>query len=413
MRQKLKVVQINVVYEKLSTGRSTKELHEFFLENDVDSYVATCFLEGLESSQCIKIGNIIDRKIHALCSRMFGLQMYFSHVSTFNLIRKLKKIEPNIIILHVLHGNYINLRMLLKYIEINNIGVIFVTHDSWFYAGKCVYYIEDSCEKWKKECGNCPALKKGNASWFFDCSKKMLNDKKKWYEMIKKKAVICVSKWVEEDVKKSILGDSLIIQCIYNWIDLDIFKPRDTQKLREDLDLNGKKIILGVAAIWCKEKGIQIFEQIADSLSDEFRILLVGEVPNKKIDNKMIYLGAIHDAEKLAQLYSMADIFLNPSIQETFGKTTAEALSCGTPVVAFNNTAMPELIGREENCGCLVDQNVDSVLSAIDQMMSSGIDYGSNCRKRAMKLFDKNKNIKQYMNIIKTLCEDNYEENKN
>ena len=172
----MRILQINAVYEKYSTGRTTKELHEYLQSNHIESYVASPDLGGLVDN-CYCIGNRIDRKMHALCSRVSGKQGYFSTKATKGLLNYMDDISPDIVVLRNLHGNYINLNLLLEYIRRKNIITILVLHDCWFYTGKCVYYIEDNCSKWKNGCGECPALKKGNPSFFFDKSNKMLKDK--------------------------------------------------------------------------------------------------------------------------------------------------------------------------------------------------------------------------------------------
>ena len=198
----MKVLQINAVYKKSSTGRNMSEMHEYMLNNGVQSYIASPYLEGL-TENAYRLSSKLDMKIHSLLSRIFGLQGYFSVFSTLGLIKYIKNIKPDIIQLHNLHNNYINLNMLLKYIKKNNIALAVTLHDTWFYTGKCCHYLEDNCYKWKTECNNCPALKKYNKSWFFDRTKKMQKDKAKYFSKIKKLGVIGVSKWTCADAKES------------------------------------------------------------------------------------------------------------------------------------------------------------------------------------------------------------------
>ena len=402
----MKIVQINAVYEKYSTGRTTKEMHEYFLSQNIDSYVAAPDLNGC-SINAYKIGNSFDRKLHAVFSRVLGLQGYFSIIPTFGLIRYLDRIHPNVIILRNLHSNYINIKMITKYIAKRKIPTIIVLHDCWFYTGKCVYYIEDNCDKWRQNCGNCPALRKGNTSLFFDRSRKMLTDKKKWFSEIDRLAVVGVSKWVSDDAAKSILKNA-VHTYIYNWIDLEKFKRRDQKVLKEKYGLENRIVVLGIAAIWSTSKGIGVFNELADNMSSEYTVVLVGDTSNVREKKESIYyMGSIADVDKLIDMYSLADVFINPSIQETFGKTTAEAISCGTPVVAYNGTATPEIIGDDESCGILINSlNYKDYIDAIIKIVNSKVDYHSTCRKRAQKLFDKSTNIAKYMQLIQTLTND-------
>lgn len=158
--------------------------------------------------------------------------------------------------------------------------------------------------------------------------------------------------------KKSILKDARIIQCIYNWIDLECFRPRDCSELKHSMRLDDKFIVFGIAMSWNSQKGINLFHELADLLPDNCKIVLAGDDSSIQIKHSNVtYLGTIKDIDLLSKLYSMADVFVNPTIQETFGKTTAEAMACGTPVVAYNGTATPELVGLDGSCGFLVDEN--------------------------------------------------------
>lgn len=397
----MKIVQINAVYEKYSTGRTTKELHESLLSLGYESYIASPALNGL-NDQCFKIGNKLDRKVHALLSRILGLQGYFSTCATSKLISFLEDIHPDVIILRNLHGNYINVMQLLDYISNKQIATVLVLHDCWFYTGKCVYYIEDNCYKWKEQCGNCPALKKGNTSLFFDRSSKMLTDKANVFKKMQNKlAVIGVSKWVIDDVNKSILKNAQIKKYIYNWIDLKLFKPDLKTSVFTEFNLPSKKIILGVAMNWNKPKGIDVFNGLADILNDDYQIVLIGDL-SVSVHEKIISVGTIKDPKKLADFFVASYVFLNPSIQETFGKTTAEAMACGTPIIAYNGTAMPELIGTDGKCGILVNsQNPQEYKKALEIIDNGNIDlYKIACRSRAEKLFDKEKNIEEYLNVF-------------
>ena len=403
----MKVLQINAVYEKFSTGRTTKELHEALLKKGIESYVA-CPDIGALNQNAYQIGNNLDWKLHALLSRITGKQGYFSSIATRRLLNYISELNPDIIHLRNLHSNYINLPVLLTYLAEKDIPTVLTLHDSWFYTGKCMYYIEFDCERWKNKCGNCPGLRYGNPSYFFDRTNEMLADKMRLFKSIKRLAVVGVSKWVTEDAEKSILQDACKIQCIYNWIDLDRFFPRDVCELKKSMGLEGKFVIFGIAMSWIPQKGIYLFHDLADLLPDNFQIVLAGDdslIKNKS--KKIKYLGTVRDVDYLAQLYSMADVFINPTIQESFGKTTAEALACGTPVIGYNGTATTELIGKDGSCGYLIDVNVAQKYYEKILLIKSGSknNYKKASRKRAKELFSKDKNIEMYINVYQELLE--------
>lgn len=395
----MKVLQINAVYKKSSTGRNVFETHTYLTEHNIESYIASPDID-IASNIGYKIGSGLDMKVHGLLSRMFGLQGYYSKRATKGLLQYIKKINPDVIHLHNLHGNYINLRLLLKFIAKVEIPLILTLHDCWFYTGKCCYYIEDNCKKWQNVCSVCPAKKKYNKSWIFDFSKKMQKDKEKWFSQIENLSVVGVSSWVTEDSKKStVLKNAKLYKTIYNWIDLECFSPNNRTKTDD-----GKFTILGIAQHWSEMKGVGIFLKLSELIDDNTEIVMIGNTNGYQGNDKIKFVGATDSIEELAKYYANADVFVNPSIQETFGKTTAEAMASGTPVVAYNATATPELLGEDGKCGYLLDENEATLyLDKINKIKENGRDcYSANCRARAEKMFDKDTNIAEYLKLYET-----------
>lgn len=404
----MKILQINALYAKLSTGRTTREMHEYFLSQGIDSYVAAPNLGGLNNN-CYKIGNKIDYKVHALLSRITGKQAYYSIISTKKLLVWMDNVRPDVVILRNLHSNYINLPILTRYLRQKNIVTVIVLHDSWFITGGCTYYVSSNCNKWQTDCDKCPQNQHGNNGWFRIPSKIILNDRKKYLDAIPRLAVIGVSQWVADDAKKSVLSNAFCIKCIYNWIDQNKFIPKDRYKLREMYGFSKDKfIILGVSSCWSESKGISVFHNIANKLSDEYQVVLIGDsscVEHRH--EKVIYLPQTHDLTHLADLYALANVFVNPTIQETFGKTTAEALSCGIPVIAYNGTATKELVGDDGKCGYLIDTlSPDEYVLKIKLVHDKGTNtYIDNCRQRSTSMFNMEKNLNQYLSLFKEMLQ--------
>lgn len=405
----MKVVQINAVYAKLSTGRTTREMHESFLHQGIDSFVASPDLSGLKE-RGIKIGTSLDYKLHGLLSRVLGRQAYYSTIPTLRLINKLKVINPNVVILRNLHGNYINFPLLAKYLSKNNVITIVVLHDCWFFTGHCCHYIDVNCDKWQHECGSCPSIRRWNKSLFIDNSRLIFRDKKKLFEAIPRLAIVGVSKWVTGEARKApIFANAKQLLTIYNWIDLKTFCPRDRGNLKVQHGFSNESfIVLGVSSAWTKEKGLRLFQRMAEMLPNTMHVVLVGNIlPNDTTGDRIKYLPATNSVQQLAELYSMADVFVNPSAFETFGKTTAEALSSGTPVVAYNGTATIELVGWDGKCGYLVDGlNPEDYAAKIGEIYKKGADsYSSSCRARAEEIFDMKTNIKRYIKLMNEMSE--------
>lgn len=405
----MRVAQINVTFGNAdSTGRNVKELHEFLLESGMDSHVyVTAVNDCSEIDKRIHFfSSQLDKRSHALLSRLTGMQGYFSYFSTQKLISELNELKPDVVMLHVLHSNCMNFPSLFAFLANNHIATIVVLHDCWYYTGHCCHYTSAGCGKWKKECGKCPLIHQWNKSWFFDFSKKALADKKSWFESLQCVGVVGVSDWIAGEAKKSILKDAAVIQRIYNWIDLETFRPRDTMDLRKQLGiLENEKVLLGVASAWGEQKGLQEMLMAAKSIPDS-KVIMVGQMPeNVEIPENMLCVGLVRDPVMLSEYYSMADLFLNPSVQETFGKTTAEAMSCGTPAVVYKTTACPELIA--EGCGGVVPAYDKEVYVNSVGIMLQKIpdDTSEKCRKSAVSQFSKHVVLPQYLALMNRLLD--------
>lgn len=351
----MRIIQINAVYEQGSTGRMIKEMHNYFLSKGYDSYICVPNYKGRDR-KIINIGCKFDYLFHSLMSKIAGLQGYFSIVSTLLLLRKISSIKPDIVHLHNLHNNYINLPLLFHYLGKNNVATVVTMHDFWFMTGHCCYYTNDNCMKWQKNCGKCPAIRIYNSSWFFDNTSWLKKKKEAYFARLKKLAVIGNSKWTTKEAAKSFFKKALILDNIYNWINTDIFYPRDKIKCREKYNLKFSEfIVIGVSQYWSILKGLDVIETLAKR-NPSYHFMLVGKMNDQRIlPNNVTVVGLVESAEVLSEYYSLSDVFINPSLQETFGLVTAEAISCGLPVIVNNATATPELV--LEGCGYVVENN--------------------------------------------------------
>lgn len=399
----MKVLQINAVNRIRSTGRNCFEIAEYLNENGHECYIA--YSSGQFYKKGYRIGNIIDSKFHGIMSRLTGKQAYFSRHHTKLLLNYMNYIKPDIVHLNNLHANFINLGLLLSYLAKHAVPTVITLHDCWFYTGKCTHYTLDRCNRWTEHCGNCPRLHKDNPSWFFDRTSKMLIDKKKWFSKIPNLAVIGVSDWITEEARLSILSSAKIIKKIYNWIDLDIFKPLSSDSLKEKLGLIGQFVVLGVASGWSNAKGLDKFIEISSSLPDDVSIILIGNIKNSiQLPQNIIHVKETHDVREMTRYYSVADVLLNLSIEESFGKVCAEALACGTPVIALSSTANPELVGV--GCGYVIENyNKQGVVDRIMQIKKQGKEsYSYECMKFAKENFDKSARIKDHINLYSQIA---------
>lgn len=384
----MKVVQINAVYEYGSTGRTVKELHVSSAKYGFESFVF-CTNMNNPSQGIYCMGNSMTRAIHGIMSRITGLQGCFSYIATKKAIQKLKSIRPDVVHLRNLHSNYVHLPMLLRFLAINNIPTIITLHDCWFFTGHCCHYLSDNCDKWKSECCKCPSIHKWNESWFFDTSKLLFRMKKKLFTRIDNLTVVGVSDWILGEAKDSFLNSGSKFSRVYNWVDFDKFS------LKKEKEETG--IILSVASRWTKEKGLNDIISVA-SVCTDYTFRLIGEMPDGvELPINIVPVGSVSDIDQLCQEYQNAEVFLYLSHQETFGKVVVEALACGTPVIVYDVTAIPELVGP--NCGVVVEylnwkQAADSIEDAkkIDPL---------DCRKWVESNFSKDILIQKQIDIYR------------
>lgn len=401
----MKVLQINAALEYGSTGRNAIELSDYLEKHGHESIIAySKCIKPIKNSY--KINSFFDIKMHGLLSRITGLQGYFSSFATKRLIAYMKKEKFDIVNLGNLHSNFINLPMLFSYLSESETATVITLHDCFLYTGRCTHYTKDNCFLWQTACHNCPRLKKDNKSWFFDRSKKTFNMRKNAYRSIKKLGVIGVSEWITNEARNSMLKDACYIEKIYNWVDTDVFKPKNTN-LKGKYNLENKFVILGVASNWNSGKGIDVFYDIAKKIDKNYHIVLVGQNDIKKSYPNITYIEETHDVLELSEIYNMADVFLNLSYEESFGKVTAEALSCGLPAIVPDTTANPELVN--EDCGYVFKNfNISEILYYINEIYSKGKNYYSqNSRNFAKENFNKEKNLKKYIDFFKKILEGN------
>lgn len=403
----MNILQINAVGQASSTGRTCRELAAYINEKTPHSCY-TAFAQGTENEYAFQLGGKIGWKLHGLLSRISGKQAHFSSFSTRKLLKKMHQIRPDMVILRNLHGNYIHFPMLMRYLAKHNIATIVVLHDCWVFTGKCCHYTVAGCDRWKTGCHHCPQLKTDNVSWFFDRTSALWKEKKRLFEAVPRLAVVGVSEWTKEQGESSFLSCADCIERIYNWIDLDVFYPRENgEELKEKLRIIDKKVVLGVASGWSNAKGLDKFCHLAESLGDEYAVVLVGQMQDAyQLPSNVITVPPTASADVLAEYYSMADIFVSLSLQETFGKVSAEALACGTPIVCFDSTANKEMVG--DGYGKAVAPNdINGIIDAVEKICQKDKqEYINRCRQFAATHFDKEKNIVSYLQLFEKLTAD-------
>ncbi len=364
----MKVLQINSIYKKGSTGRTTFEVEKALLEHGDEALVAYGYGDAPTSENAIRINNSFSNNIHKVLSRVTGLEAYFSFWGTYKLIRFIKKNNPDIIHIRCLHGDYLNLPILMSYLK-NFQGPVFVNlHDCWDFTGHCPHF--GSCEKWKTGCHDCERFHAYPKSLWFDTSRKCYNDKKKWYSSIKHLYVVAVSKWLKNLAEESILKNGKI-DYIYNWIDQDLFNPKNRRP-----ESNSVFSVVFVSASW--EPGTyryEMLQKLVPLLDSSIHIKVVGIYSGDKIEaHNVEYVGYVSDTAQLADIYANSSVYIHLSVEEAFGKVIAEANASGIPAIVFNVSGCAEVVSEKSGYRVPVG-NIDAIVSAVNEIRKNGYDY--------------------------------------
>lgn len=295
-----------------------------------------------------RIGGVVGKTVHILLAKATGRHGCFSHFATYKLIKKIKGAKPDIIHLHNIHGWYLNWPMLFGYLKQAGIPVVWTLHDCWAFTGHCPYFTAVGCDKWKTGCHDCPQYKKYPGS-FLDDSKSQYALKKRYFVEVPRLTIVTPSQWLADLVKQSFLKNYETV-VIHNGIDLEKFKPI-ASSFREQYQMENKIIVLGVAFDWGARKGIEDFKRLAQDLPDEYAIVLVGVSKNiaESLPSRIVTIPCTQSQEELAQIYSAANLFVNPTREDNFPTVNLEALACGTPVLTYETGGSPECL--TDSCG--------------------------------------------------------------
>ena len=399
----MKVAQINMVHNgstgniMLNISKLLSEKGEGTMTFSAKSYTKkkTTFPATFENHQYF--GNRFENLIHTVLGQLTGLNGCFSYFGTKKLIRECKKFSPDIIHLHNLHSFCINLPMLFRYVKKNNISVVWTLHDCWTFTGHCPHFVMANCDKWKTECHHCPQLNVYPKSKT-DNTKTTHNLKKKWFSGIKNMTLVTPSEWLGDLVKQSFLKD-YPVKVINNGIDLSVFRPVESN-FREKYNLQDKKILLGVASGWEARKGLDVFKELANRLDDSYRIVLVGiDGATQNLPEKIIAIKRTENQKELAEIYTTADLFVNPTREEVLGLVNIESLACGTPVLTFRTGGSPEV--PDETCGSVVDvDDIDAMEKEIIRICKDKPYSKEACLERA-KSFDMYDRFEEYIETYK------------
>lgn len=382
----MKVLMINVVCGIRSTGRICTDLATALEDQGHEVKIAYGRENVPEQFQkyAVRIGSDLDVKLHGVKARLFDGAGFGSKRATEKFIKWAKEYDPDVIHLHNIHGYYINVEVLFNYLKECGKKIIWTLHDCWAFTGHCVYFDYVGCDKWKTGCEHCPQKSEYPARIGPDMSRNNYVKKRELFTGISNMTLVTPSRWLADLLSESYMKE-YPTRVIHNGVDTEVFKPTEGN-VKERYNCQNKKIVLGVAAVWDKRKGLDYFVELSKMLDDSYQIILVGlsKEQIEKLPKNIIGIERTNNVEELAELYTAADVFVNPTLEDNYPTTNLEAIACGTPVVTFYTGGSPE--SAEMYGVSVLKKDIDGLMTAIEtgQIIYKGtidIDYKNTVQK--------------------------------
>lgn len=388
------LLQINVTANWGSTGKIAEQIGVLAQQHSWESYLAYGRDMNPSKNKLVKIGSMRDVYEHYIENLFLDNEGRASRRSTKKFLKEVESIKPAIVHLHNIHDHYLNFKLLFEFLNKTDIKVVWTFHDCWPITGHCMHFITKKCDRWMAGCYDCP-MKKEYPKTLLDRSKQNWDLKKGLFSENKNLTIVACSDWIAGFVQKSYLSDKRI-EVIHNGCDLKLFAPQIRLQ-------SGKYRIIAVSSLWYPNKGeLDIYKLRSMLPEDEYEIIMVGLSAGQvnKLPSGIKGIQRTQNVQELAQLYSDADVLINPTYEDNFPTVNIEALACGTPVITYRTGGSPEAV--DELTGAVVEQgNLDALCEKIQEfkIVKFKENHGKDCRFRAEKLFDKDKCFEQYIEL--------------
>lgn len=357
----MKIILVNTIAGEGSTGVIVDGIARGLKNRGDEVYV--CSSRGasnvVDQKHSLLIGSATSRMTHALMTRLMDRHALHSSIPTFKLIHFIDRIEPDVVHLHNLHGYYLDLPLLMKYLRATRIPTVLTLHDCWTMTGHCTYPTLAGCKKYADAtCSECPLKGEYPRSIWLDRSRENVMMKRGLLEDFEQLYITAVSPWMADVVHGSWLCKHPIYT-IENGINEDIFHPFE--------DIKPKRQVLAVANVWTEAKGFNDLLRVKEILPEGYTLTVVGgNRRQRKLLGGSVQTYARVTQRELAKIYAESAVTLNLSRAESFGMTLLESIACSTPVVSYRNSAVERTITPSR--GILIeDKDVTAVAPAIER----------------------------------------------
>jgi glycosyltransferase involved in cell wall biosynthesis len=406
MKPSIKVLHISAPGPSTGAGGAALHLHYALLKRGIDSRI---FFLSHDISKFDKAHSYTG----SLASKFKRfLVTSLDRILTWRYMRKSKNIfSPGIfgLSLHkhslfkwadIIHLHWINHGFVqLSELEKLSKSIVWTMHDMWVFTGGCHYSF--SCNKFQERCGQCPEL---NSLIQKDLSYYALKNKMNLIP-VKKIKWVAISSWMAEMAKQSSLLINQNPVVINSGINTEIFKNIDKIESRRFFNFPTEKkiILLGAQNLETPTKGLNLSLEAFTKLDEDILVVTFGNgaISDYQVKQKVINMGFINSPEKMAILYSAADIFLATSVAEGFGMTLAEAQSCGIAVVAFNAMGPKDIVDHKITGYLAQLGNVNDIVKGVNYCLTAKLDK-ANISKLASK-FSIEKSADNYIELYESI----------
>jgi len=401
----MKVLQVNCVYKKGSTGKITFDIHEELCEQGIESVV--CYGRGavIKEPNIYKTSSELYSKVNNLLSRFTGLMYGGCFFSTNKLISIIKKERPDIVHLQCINGYFVNIFRLVSWLKKNEIKTVLTLHAEFMFTANCGYALD--CEKWKNGCGHCPRRKQETKSLVLDGTARAWNRMKRAFDGFENVVVVGVSDWITQSAKVSPILGKLSVCRIYNGIRIDNFHANCVQEeaeaLREKYRIpKGKRIVIQVTPGLTYLKGGDIFLRLAQRLPENYHAVVVGQ--GGTYSDRVTAIPFTNNQKELAGLYRMADVMVSTSRSDNYPTVCLEANCCGTPVVGFDVGGVGETIGQ--GMGQTVPAlDEDALLAAVLEWSERKASISPELVEQRRAYCDKKRMAKDYVELYRQMID--------
>ena len=329
--------------------------------------------------------------MHYALTRIIGTDGYGSMIATKRLISMLRKRAVDTVYIVSVYGHYLNENALLKYLIREKIRVVYIMIDEYAFSGGCAYAGE--CRGYQEKCAHCQKNNVNPLAQIVKAAHRRYMSRQAYYRQLND-PVFVGPEFTLMMAERTGLLSGMRSRILDEAIDTQLYKPQDTRQFRQSLNIPEDKIVIVCVAPYSYErKGVRYFYELAERMQadDRYAFVHVGfDGKRDKFPSNMVVKGYERDQRVLSMYYSLADLFVFPSLLDTMPNACLEALSCGTPLLCFDISGMPYIANREV-ASFVEPGNVDRMVDIVRQTEKKDETVVSKCREYALNRYDSRK----------------------